>query len=231
MLPACSGAVCLQAARQRETAALLASQDLLAEEERERARAAAKKAKKEKAKAKKHQAQEVLPSQPDEEPSMSPDAFASNTLAEASSEPTMPPASPALNADANDMGQPAIQADATSSAASGVAGWDVSDSDQAQWHSIGRKGADLPGSVVMAPAKVVEPVQVEPVQIEPVQVEPVQGEPALLSESSSCSDASFPWSCTPEHRLLHLLMCPITQVLLFTCAWFLCLMSPVTTLS
>lgn len=177
---------------------MLASQDLLAEEERERARGAAKKAKKDKAKAKKQPPQEVPLSQPHEEPSTHPDEFATSAFAEASSEPAMPLTSSALTEDVHDIGQPPVQADATSSAAFNG---DGSDPDQAQWHSISRKGSDLPARIVMAPPKVVEAVQVEP---------------ALLSESSSCSAASLPWS-SAEDRLLHLLMCPITQVLVFTC--------------
>ena len=49
---------CVQAARQQETAATLAGQELLAEEEQEQAKAAAKRAKKQKAKSRKQQSQE-----------------------------------------------------------------------------------------------------------------------------------------------------------------------------
>lgn len=58
----------MQAARQQETAATLAGQELLAEEEQEQAKAAAKRAKKQKAKSRKQQSQEQQQQRHEQEP-------------------------------------------------------------------------------------------------------------------------------------------------------------------
>lgn len=174
---------CMQKAVEQETAALRASQDLIAEEERQQAHAAAKKAKKERAKAKKQQSQQCPLPKPDT-PMDSPGAIAVtaalqngtdlSTASITSGVPTQPVASAntSLDVDPNSI-----------KSATTCMGF----SDQAEWRGGGRKDSVMP----VQPTKIAGSHLVEP---------------ALTTKSSSMSPFML------EQRVLHLMLCPITQV-------------------
>lgn len=175
---------------------MLASQELLAEEEREQARAAAKKARKDRVKAKKSQ------EQPSAQPDMLLESSRADALPEAVNKHTKLSTSSTSTENVSAVDQPIASANSAklevgpSSTHSGTISMDASD--QVEWYRKGRKGSVLPAGVPRVPAQLAESMLNEP--------EPAPG-------SSSASAESSVDSCTQEQSVLHLMMlCPITQV-------------------
>ena len=172
---------------------MLASQELLAEEEREQARAAAKKARKDRAKAKKSQ------EQPSAQPGMLLESSRADALPEAVNKHTELSTSSTSTENVSAVDQPIASANSAklevgpSSTHSGTISMDASD--QAEWYRKGRKGSVLPAGVPRVPAQLAESM--------------LKSAPG----SSSSSAESSVDSCTQEQSVLHLMMlCPITQV-------------------
>ena len=218
--------LCLQRDMQQKAASLLASQELLAEEEREQARAAAKKAKKDRAKAKLAASQKPVqilnerPLSPPGSPVQSPSA---RPLAETENQHKSDELfkSSTSNRDGTVVDKPAtseLNFGPSSTSSSKVS---TGTTDQAEWYQTGRKGSGRKGSVLPAPVSGIPTMTAELVLVEPGL--PTES-PGLAAESSglpaegsglateTCSSSSCLGSSAQEQRVLRLMICPLTQV-------------------
>ena len=190
----------LQADKIQEVAALLASQELIAEEEREQTRAAAKKLKKDVAKLKKQHLWELRLSEQQAESRKPPgELHRSVPLPEAATEPAELSASSPSKADSERSHWSAWIPGTPSSSALDANLHTGTEQDHDKWYCFGRQGIVSSVVTLTLPAKAVESAQMQP---------------SAITAASSSASASFPRSCSPEEALTQLLLCPITQVML-----------------
>lgn len=196
---------------QQEAAALLASQELLAEEELEQARSAAKKAKKDRAKAKSATSQKAVQEQPSSQPASPVPLHSANSLAETENQHKYDElfTSSTTNGDRTLVDK--LAAPATSELEFGPSGKSSGRTsrgatDHTEWYPTGRKGSVLKARVS---AMTAETVSLEPGL--PSESSGLAAEGSGLATDTSISSSCF-GSSTPEQSVLHLMMCPLTQV-------------------
>ena len=202
---------------QQKAASLLASQELLAEEEREQARAAAKKAKKDRAKAKFAASQKPVQERPLSPPGSPVQSPSARPLAETDNQQKYDELfkSSISNRDGAVVDKPAATGEldfGPSSTSSGTVS--TGTTDQAEWYQTGRKGSGRKGSVLPAPVSGIPAMTAESVLLEPGLPTESLG---FATESSglateTCSSSSCLGSSAQEQRVLRLMICPLTQV-------------------
>ena len=210
--------LCMQKTIQQEAAALLASQELLAEEEREQARVAAKKAKKVRAKAKSGGKSATSQQSAQERPPLQPDSHVDSPSAHALKEAEHQHeydelfTSPTSVGDGSLINRPAASAQSavetdSSNTSSGTTS--TGPTNEAGWYQTGKKGTVLAAHLSEAPAVVTESVDYEPGT--PNGCSGLAAESSGLATQSSSSSTCF-GSSTLEQTVVQLMMCPLTQV-------------------
>ena len=217
---------------QQEAAALLASQELLAEEELEQARAAAKKAKKDRANAKSAASQKLVQEQPLSQPGSPVPLPSANSLAETENQHKYDELFTSSTTNRDRTRTDKLAAPATSELEFGPSSTSsgrtsIGATDHTEWFQTGRKGSVLKArvSVMTAEKVLLEPGL--PSESSGLATESsdsaaessglaAKGSGLAAEGSGLATDTSISSSCVgssmQEQSVLHLMTCPLMRV-------------------